>query len=562
MRKPSFSRGERIGGAVYSLFILVLFLTAQWLPGISLAQGVFSAAEQIYLKNITPLLYEFSQAAAGVSDSLLKLQSATPEECASQFADYRGIVGSISKQLGSLTPPTRLETVHQYATQSLDGYSAGLELYFKACTEEDFGVKESLVSQGGVSINKSVVALGKAYEEIENVKAAGPAVVKNEAAEQITESDITDRGAAEYSPPDEVDTESEPDAAPGPLTPTPEVKTKAQVLAEISEKVQADMEAREEAEAEVLEPDTAVVETPTVVRPVEEATEPEPTVEEPEVKTPVKEGTPEPPAAEPAPALSENIQVKTEETPAAEPALPPSENNPVKTEQAATAEPPQEVKTEEVTHADPSQAEKDTAEPPQEVKTEEGIEKTDEDKKPDKEDIERLNQKIMEQAKAVQTNADMKETSSSESETPQSKATDEEKAAGTSAPPDAVSADNSNTSKAAPPADAEEVAALPPGEADEELKEEAPVDDVKSWCRERYQTPSEQESCMKQRAVAKDKIDKLSGKFSNGSKERGVLDKCMSDWKEGSTYNYEMVISCTQFFCTQSDIESCKDLSK
>jgi hypothetical protein len=67
---------------------------------------------------------------------------------------------------------------------------------------------------------------------------------------------------------------------------------------------------------------------------------------------------------------------------------------------------------------------------------------------------------------------------------------------------------------------------------------------------------------MKHRAVAKDKIDKLSGSYSGGTKEREVLDKCMSDWKEGGTYNYEMVISCTQFFCTQRGIEDCKDLSK
>jgi hypothetical protein len=235
----------------------------------------------------------------------------------------------------------------------------------------------------------------------------------------------------------------------------------------------------------------------------------------------------------------------------------------VKTEQAETVETPQDVKTEAVTPAEPSQAEKETAQAPQEVKIEEGSKEIEEDKKPDKEDIERLNQKIMEQAKAVQTNADMKEASSGEPETPQSKATDEEKAAGTSVPNEASTADTSDEGNAAPPADAEEVAVLPPGGAPEEPREkDAPVDDVKSWCQERYQTPAEQENCMKQRAMAKDKIDKLSGKFSNGSKERGVLDKCMSDWKEGSTYNYEMVISCTQFFCTQNSIEDCKDLSK
>jgi hypothetical protein len=107
------------------------------------------------------------------------------------------------------------------------------------------------------------------------------------------------------------------------------------------------------------------------------------------------------------------------------------------------------------------------------------------------------------------------------------------------------------------------VAVAPPGGAAEELKEEeAPVDDVKSWCQERYEVQTERDDCEKHRAAAKDKIDKLSNSYSGGTKEKDVLDKCMTDWKEGGTYNYEMVISCTQFFCTQRGIEDCKDLSK
>ncbi len=534
MRKPSFSRNGRIRGAVYSLFILVLFLTAQWLPGKSLAQGVFSAAEQIYLKNITPLLYEFSQAAAGVSGSLLKLQSAPPEECASQFADYRGIIGSISRQLGSLTPPPRLETVHQYAAQSLDGYSAGLELYFKACTEEDFGVKESLVSQGGIFINKSVVTLGKAYEEIENVKAAGPAVVKNEAAEQITESEISE-AAADYSP-DESGLEDEPAGAASPTAPAPEVKTKAQVLAEISEKVQADMEARGEAGDESPAPDIAVGEAPPAVQPQEEVSEPVQPAEEPPVKMLVKEEVPEAPAAEPASPPSERAQVKTGESPASEPIMPSSENA--------------RENAEDPLPADPSQS----------VKTEAASEEAEEDIKPDKEDIERLNQKIMEQSQSMPLTKVAENIGSTGPETPQSKVPGEEEGAAEDS--GGSTADASNSDNAAP-RDDRVVAALPPGEASQVLEQEgASADDVKSWCQERCQTPAELDSCMKSRAAAKDKINKLTNAFPSGTKEKGILDKCMSDWKESSTFNYEMVISCTQFYCTLSGIEKCKDLSK
>ena len=201
MDKPSFNEIERIRAAVYALFVLMLFITVPRLSGESLAQGVYSAPEQIYLKNITPILYEFSQAASDVSASALKLQSAPPEECSSRLADYRGIVGSLEHQLGSLTPPPRLESVHEYAMQALNGYSSGLELYFKACTEEDYGVKEGMVRQGSVYLNKSVGTVSKAYEEIENVKAAGPAVTKKETKEEIKEGDISEAALTEDTPP-------------------------------------------------------------------------------------------------------------------------------------------------------------------------------------------------------------------------------------------------------------------------------------------------------------------------------------------------------------------------
>lgn len=529
MYKLSFSKKEGMRAAVYSLFILSLFLTVPWIPGKSLAQGVYSAPEQIYLKNITPLLYEFSQTASEVSASLLKLQSAPPEECTSRFADYRGIVGSLGNQLGSLTPPPRLEAVHEYSMQALNGYSSGLDLYFKACTEEDFGVKESLVSQGGIYLNKSVGAVGKAYDEIENVKAAGPAVVKKETAEEITEGDITDSGLAEDASPDESALQGERVNTPGSEPPVEDVKTKAEVLAEISEKVQSDMEAREAARSEAPLADTEESEAPEAAQPKEEVSEPQPPVEETEVKASGNDEAPEAPAAEPAFPSSETIEVKTE--------------------QAAPAEAPD--------------IEKETAEPPQDVKTEAVSEEPKEVEKPDEDNIEKLNQKLMEQAETAQPVEDAVEAgpSETESETQQARVPDGGK--GEEPPSGSLTADSSNAGNAAPVTGDKDVAAMPPGEAAEELKEEeVPVDDVKSWCQERYYIQAEQQNCMKSRAVAKDKIGKLTNSFSGGTREREVLDKCMSDWKEGSTYNYQMVIYCTQFFCTQSHIEGCTDLSK
>lgn len=525
MYKLSFSKKEGIRAAVRSLFILSLFLTVLWLPGKSLAQGVYSSAEQIYLKNITPLLYEFSQAASDVSASLLKLQSAPPEECSSKFADYRGIVGSLGNQLGSLTPPPRLETVHEYAMQALNGYSSGLELYFKACTEEDFGVKESLVSQGGIFLNKSVGSVGKAYDEMENLKAAGPAVVKKETNEEITEGDIKDAGLAEDASPDESGLQGEPVKTADSGPPAEGVKTKAEVLEEISRKVRTEMEAEDSSQSEAPVEDNAVSEAPAASEPEEEASGPEPPREKIEVKTVEKTDIPEAPAALPPAHPSETPEVKTEEAPSGEvPAI-----------------------------------EKDNAEAPADVKTEEETEEPEEES--DEEKIERLNQKIMEQAGTDKLNKVAEETIPGESETPQAQVPDEGK--GAEPPSVKINAEDTKPANAGPVIENKEVAAMPPGEAAWDPKDEkAPADDVISWCRERCETPAELENCMKLRAVAKDKIDKLTNTFAGGTKEREVLDKCMSDWKEGSTYNYEMAISCTQFFCTQGGIEGCKDLSQ
>lgn len=511
MHRPFYSKRGVVRPSVFTLFILLSFLVLPGLTVRSRAQGVYSAREQIYLKNVTPLLYEFSQVASEVSGSVLKLQSAPPEECASRFADYRGIVGSLTGQLVSLTPPQRLETVHSFAVQAMEGYSEGLGLYFKACTEEDYGVKESLVSQGGVHLNKSVVNIGKAYDEIENVKSAGLPVEKQQAAEQITEGEIV-----EETPTDGTAAGLVQENPPVPNPPAQQSKSKEEVLAEISQKVQADMEAQEteekNAQAELVKgPSEPLVTTreEKPVPPVKEKAEAK--VEETKTIVPEKTEAPETLAAEPTP-------VPPTETPSTEPVEEPAP-------EAASAV--EENAEQQTGNAEES---KETA-----------WKETGKDK------IDQLNQKIMEQAEAGGGSIAADETVPADDITP-------------------PAAENPDTAEPGVPAEGEageEIALVPPGGTPEEIKEEeVPLDDVKSWCEGRYQVKTEQEECMKHRAVAKDKIDKLSGSYSGGSQEREVLDKCMSDWKEGGTYNYEMVISCTQFFCTQRGIEDCKDLSK
>lgn len=493
MHRPFYSKRGGIRPSILSLFILLSFLILPGLTVGSRAQGVYSAEERIYLKNITPLLYEFSQVASDVSASVLKLQSAAPEECSSKFADYRGIVGSLAGQLGSMTPPPRLETVHGYAMQALEGYSKGLGLYFNACTEKDYGVKESLVRQGSLYLNKSVVSVGKAYDEIENVKSAGSSVAKKETDERITEGEIIEGAASTTGR----ETRLENTAAPKP--PARETKSEERVPGRISKKVEAEVKAEEGAETTPPAADSSASEpAPPLVR-HDEVSMPAPSKLEAETTTLEKAETPEVPATEPAPPPTEAPSLKSTEEPAPE--------------TASTGEGNVEVPTEE--------GGKETA-----------------GEESGKGRIEKLNQKIMEQAKADQGSNVSDETGPIGAETP-------------------------IPANGAPGEGNQEVAVVPPGGTAEGPEgKEGPADDIKSWCEDRYQLKTEREECMKNRAVAKDKMDKLSNSYSGGTKEREVLDKCMSDWREGGTYNYEMVISCTQFFCTQRGIEDCKDLSK
>ncbi|HKQ32826.1 MAG TPA: hypothetical protein VJV40_06450, partial [Thermodesulfobacteriota bacterium] len=407
--------------------------------------------------------------------------------------------------------------------EALDGYSKGLGLYYGACTEEDYGVKENLVSQGGIYLNKSVGTVNKAYAEIENLKSAGPPVAKEEASEQITEEEITEGMTSADTG---VETQEQNTAVPNP--PAQQTKSKDQVLAEISQKVQADMEAKEAEENGESITESAEIEQPVERR--EEASKPEPPKVETKAKTPEKTEAPAvkapEPTAEPTPVPpppTEAPSLKSEEEPAPETASTGEEN------------------------VEPQQGKGEESKEPKEEESGKG-------------NIEALNQKIMEKAGSGQESKAVDETVPAEGE---AQLNQQDKAADTATPP-AVQ-DSGNAEPASPAAGEEnkEVAVVPPGGTTEELKEEeGPMDEIKSWCQERYEVQTERDDCEKHRAAAKNKVDKLSNSYPGGTKEKDVLDKCMTDWKEGGTYNYEMVISCTQFFCTQRGIEDCKDLSK
>lgn len=75
--------------------------------------------------------------------------------------------------------------------QVLKDYSSCLNLYYRACSEEDYGVKESLVSQGRGGLNNSVATIGSAYDEIEHIKSERAAAAREVSREEITESELT-----------------------------------------------------------------------------------------------------------------------------------------------------------------------------------------------------------------------------------------------------------------------------------------------------------------------------------------------------------------------------------
>lgn len=482
----------------------------------------YSAEEKVYLRAVTPILYEYSAIASQVSASVLSLQSSPAENCSGQFSYYGGIMDSLDKHLAGITPPPRLEAVHDDALSTISEYGKGLGLYTQACAEEDFGVKESLVSQAGAYVNRSVGTIGRVYQEIGNLGAvsADPQPARSQASpEELTEAGIETGEVIEEGYTEENAAEEAAAAA--------DVKTREDVIDEIAGRVNTD----EQTEAAGVPPPSVPKATEPAPAP-QVVTEPAPGPETPdaaleEAEEEIQEAeapAPGTPDTEPAPAPQ--IEAKPEPPAAPEVKAPEAASETITEAEAPVAAPPA-----------PAAPEVTTPEAPSEVKTEaEAIIETDESQEPG------------------ETKTDL----TAEKANPAAKSP-----AGEPAVPDAQTIGPPAPEAPAPAAggDSLETAAVAPGT--EELTEEAlPEDEIKSWCMSRFSTDFEQSACVTQRTQARDKTESLLGAYADGTPEREILEKCRSDWKEGITYNYEMVVSCTQFFCTQKGLESCKDLSK
>lgn len=109
---------------------------------------VYNNKEKIYLKEITPVLYELSEVGKSVSQKAVSLQNASAEECSYEFGYYQGIVEGLRVRLNSIPPPPRMVNVQSTALLAIGDYISGLSFYTKACTEEDYNMKSKLGYEG------------------------------------------------------------------------------------------------------------------------------------------------------------------------------------------------------------------------------------------------------------------------------------------------------------------------------------------------------------------------------------------------------------------------------
>lgn len=101
----------------------------------------FDNREKIYLKDITPILYELSEVGKSVSANAVSLVHGTPDRCSYEFGYYQGIVESLKTRLTTIPPPPRMGEVHATALQAIGDYSNGLTQYAAACVETDNNIK-------------------------------------------------------------------------------------------------------------------------------------------------------------------------------------------------------------------------------------------------------------------------------------------------------------------------------------------------------------------------------------------------------------------------------------
>lgn len=569
------------GALVRAVFIIVFFALTIITAGQVKGAVPYSPEEQIYLKNITPTLYEFSQLANEVSTSAITLQSAPTAQCSGQFSYYRGLMNSFRKQLSAFSPPPRLQSVHTRAVDAITDYENGLKLYGQACVEEDFGVKEGLVERGAQYLNTSVADMEGVYAGIENVTKSKPTIETTEMEEAPQEEGVLIEAQSRPTVVlKETDTEpvaeaTEEDATVIYQKPASE-KTAEEIIREIEMEVKAKNRAlsndttvtsktvyepprvttneaapegttrafkaaapktetvQPEDEAIVVEQSkTEIVEPEPFVEPSPDETQDQTTVREETRRETVKEAQSaddEKSKKEKIAALNEKIM----ENAAVGENRGDADVDTVAERAETTVESSAGELTAESTVQDIEEAEEPAviAEERAEVNTE-----ASEDKISQEEKIERINKKINE--RIMRRGVSQDDSASEETMVAKSE----------------LASDTVNSEETA-----DEVALSAPVERE---KPSAPADsEIKSWCEARMDAGYELKNCIQIRTEAKQSMNRMVEQFPPGTEAGDIIKKCKADWKEGDAYNYEMVISCTHFFCKQRGIDSCAGMGQ
>lgn len=193
---------------IFSMLALIAFIICSYGPdGRSEAEAVvysttYSNKEKIYLKDITPILYELSEVGKSVSQKAVSLQNSNPEECSYQFGYYQGIVESLRVRLNTIPPPPRMVNVQSTALLAIGDYISGLSLYTKACTEDDYSMKSKLGYDARQRLIDADIKIRQVNKLITNpqvqIQAQTPAAPDNRIAQMCASTWPADQRMQDY----------------------------------------------------------------------------------------------------------------------------------------------------------------------------------------------------------------------------------------------------------------------------------------------------------------------------------------------------------------------------
>ena len=133
--------------SIFALIVIAVFPLVLY-SDCDAEAAVYSNKEKIYLKDITPILYELSEVGKSVSEKAVSLQNASSDVCSYEFGYYQGIVESLRVRLNGVPAPPRMVNVQSTALLAIGDYISGLSLYTRACTEPDYNMKSKMGYDG------------------------------------------------------------------------------------------------------------------------------------------------------------------------------------------------------------------------------------------------------------------------------------------------------------------------------------------------------------------------------------------------------------------------------